>query len=202
MHESKKIRLVSESDTKAILEIYKPFIKNTVITFEYEIPTIAAFSERIKSIQKKYPYLVCEIDGSIVGYAYASEYNTRAAFDWSVELSIYINPKYHRKNIATALYSCLLKLLKLQGFYNAYALITSPNPQSEGFHTAFGFKPISFYPEIGYKFGIWHSLKCYELTINDHSEKPKTPKSIDQIKDTQKFNAILSKAENIITSFN
>lgn len=88
---NKKVRLATEGDSPSILEIYAPFILKTVITFEYEVPTIVKFTERIRNIQKKYPWLVCEIDGQIVGYAYASQYSGRSAYDWSVDFSVYIN---------------------------------------------------------------------------------------------------------------
>lgn len=193
-----KIRLASEKDAEEILEIYKPFIINTPVTFEYEVPKLSEFKNRIINTQKKYPYLVCGIDGNIAAYAYASSYGKRAAFDWSVELSIYINPKYHRKNIGKAMYTCLLKLLKLQGFYNAYALITSPNPQSEGFHTSFGFKRACVLPKMGYKFGKWHDLAYYELAIADHKITPKAPKTIDEIKSNPEFSNILSEAAKTV----
>lgn len=195
---SKNIRLATESDSQSLLEIYAPFIKETVITFEYEVPMISEFSSRISSTLKKYPWIVCEIDDRIAGYAYASKYRERPAYDWSVDTSVYIHPTYHRKKIASALYYCLFEILKLQGFYNAYAAIVSSNTKSVGFHESFGFKPIGVYHNVGYKFDQWHDVKWVEKTIREHKKSPEKPKTIDQIKDTKKFNSSILKALQII----
>lgn len=190
----KKIRLVAQSDSAALLDIYAPFIKNTVITFEYEVPTVSQFTTRMANIQKKYPWLVCEINGKIVGYAYASPFIERTAYDWSVDASVYIHPDYHRKKIATALYGCLFELLKLQGFYNVYAGITTSNKRSIAFHESFGFKPVGIYHNVGYKFNQWHDVEWLALTITEHTGLPQKPRSIDDIKVTPEFDLAISKA--------
>jgi len=193
-----KIRLATEADSASILEIYAPFITDTVITFEYEVPTVADFGKRITNIQKKYPWLICEVNDSVVGYAYASEYMQRKAYDWSVDFTIYIKPQYHRKKIGKALYFALFELLILQGYYNAYAGITLPNIKSESLHHSFGFKPIGVYQNVGYKFGNWHDVKWFQLKIQNYSNSPLTPKIIDEINNTPDFNAIIQKAEKMI----
>lgn len=195
---NKKIRLVTEADSASILEIYKPFITDTVITFEYDVPSLDDFTERISNIQKKYPWLVCEIDGDIVGYAYASPFHERAAYDWSVDFSIYINPKYHGKRIGKALYCALVELLKLQGYCNAYALVTLPNIKSEGIHESFGFKSVGVCKNVGYKFGEWRDVKWFELEIQQHPKIPSILKVIDEISNTAEFNKIIEQAEQII----
>lgn len=193
-----KIRLADEEDSASILQIYAPFITDTVITFEYEVPTIEEIGRRIDNIQKKYPWLVCEINDNIVGYAYASRFRERDAYDWSVDFSVYINPKYHRKGIGKALYFSLIELLKLQGYYNIYAGVTLPNIKSENFHESFGFKTIGVYQNVGYKFGNWHDVKWYGLKIKEHAKSPIKPKAIDEICNTNKFKAIIEKAEQMI----
>jgi Sortase and related acyltransferases len=198
MTQSKNIRLATEKDSAAILEIYAPFIKDTAITFEYEVPEVSGFGKRISGIMQNYPWLVCEIDGKIVGYAYASRYSERAAYDWSADLSIYVSPEYQRRNIATALYYSLYQLLKLQGYYNAYVIITMPNEKSEGFHQSFGFKPVGVCHKVGYKFGKWHDVKWFELTITNHSKLPAKPKTLDDIRETEEFHSILSKGVKMI----
>lgn len=199
MATNKKVRLANEDDSASILEIYAPFITDTVITFEYEVPTVTEFGKRITNIQKKYPWLICEVNGSVVGYAYASQFNERAAYDWSVDFSIYIKHLYHRKNIGKALYFALFELLKLQGYYNAYAGVTLPNIKSESLHQSFGFKSIGVYQNVGYKFGNWHDVKWFELKIQDYSKSPITPKIMDEINNTPEFNTIIQKAEQMIT---
>lgn len=198
MQINKNIRLATEADSASILEIYSPYITDTVITFEYEVPTIMAFSKRITNIQKKYPWLLCEVNGIVVGYAYAAEYMQRKAYDWSVDFSIYINHKYHRKKIGKALYFALFELLVLQGYYNAYAGITLPNIKSEGLHQSFGFNPIGVYQNVGYKFDNWHDVKWFQLKIQDCSKSPTTPKTINDINNTPEFNTIIQKARQLI----
>lgn len=198
MATNKKIRLATEADAASILEIYTPFITDTVITFEYEVPTIKVFSKRIFNIQKKYPWLVCEINNKIIAYAYASQFAERAAFDWSVEFSIYIDSKYHGMKIGKALYFSLFELLKLQGYYNVYAKITYPNIKSEGLHKSLGFKPVGIYRNIAFKFDSWRDLICYELKLMDYPKAPEKPKAIGKINNTPEFEKIIQSAENLI----
>jgi len=195
---SKKIRLATEEDGASLLEIYSGFITDTAITFEVEVPSVSEFRKRISNILEKFPWLVCEIDGETVGYAYASKHRERAAYQWAVDLSIYIKPEYHRKHIATALYTALMELLKMQGFYNAYAGVTLPNVKSERFHEFFGFKPVGVYHKVGYKLGEWRDVKWFELELADHSGIPAPTKSIDEIKGSERFRNILENATRII----
>lgn len=194
----KIIRLAEERDSQGILEIYAPFVKNTAISFEYEIPSSLEFKNRINSTLKNLPWLVYEIGNQIVGYAYASEHRKRSAYQWSVDLSIYVKPEFHRKGIAKALYGCLIDLLKAQGFYNAFAAITIPNIKSEGFHEALGFMPIGVYHNVGYKLERWHSTKWFELTIREHASSPKPARSIKEIIASSEFNNILNVWNNQI----
>jgi len=159
MLKHKKIRLVTQEDSDAILKIYLPFITDTVVTFEYKVPTLTEFKERMADIQKNYPWLVCEINNRITGYAYASRFREREAYKWSVDFSVYVDPEYHGKGIGKALYFALSELLKLQGYYNAYAGVTLPNVKSEGLHESFGFKAVGVYHKVGYKFDRWHDVK-------------------------------------------
>lgn len=198
MLKTRNIRLATEGDSASILKIYAPYITDTVVTFEYQVPTEGEFKERIANIQKKYPWLVCEIDGSVVGYAYASRFREREAYKWSVGFSVYVDPGYHRKNIGKALYFALFQTLKLQGFYNAYAGVTIPNIKSEGLHESVGFKEIGIYQNVGYKFGSWHDVKWYSLKINEHSPSPGDPKFIGEISGTDEFKKIIEKAEQMI----
>ncbi|MGE5630561.1 MAG: N-acetyltransferase family protein [Caulobacteraceae bacterium] len=193
-----KIRLAKEQDSASLLEIYGPYIKDTSVSFEYEVPSVSEFAKRIQGVTEKYPWLVCEYDREIVGYAYASKHRERAAYQWSVDVSVYINPNYHRMHIATALYTALTELLKLQGYYNAYAGITSPNAKSEGFHQSFGFEPIAVYHNVGYKFDIWHDVRWFELALSEYSKKPEAPKAITELTGTKQYEEIIENAVAII----
>ena len=159
------ITLATEADAKEILDIYAPYITNTVITFEYEVPTLEEFKHRISSTTTKYPYLVYRVGQKIVAYAYASSFKTRAAFAWDVETSIYVHPDYHHTGIAKRLYQALIELLKLQGYYHIYVYISYPNEPSTKFHEKLGFKSCAMYKKTGYKMGAWRDLLCMDLCL-------------------------------------
>lgn len=155
----KTIRLVNEKDASDILAIYAPIVRETTISFELEPPSEVEFQQRIASYQRQRPWLVCEINSEVAGYAYASPHRTRAAYQWSVESSVYVGVNYRRKGIAKALYATLFQLLQLQGFYNVIAGIALPNQPSIAVHEAVGFSPVGVFHRVGYKFGIQTSLQ-------------------------------------------
>lgn len=163
------IRPVRKTDAVDILEIYTPYITDTVITFETAIPSLEEFINRIENIKKQYPYLVCEIDGKVVGYAYASKHRERAAYKYSVDVSVYVAPKYHRQGIGKALYTQLFKVLKAYNYYTAYASITLPNEKSIGLHKAFGFTEIGVFHNAGYKKGRWLDVIWLEKPLKEYS---------------------------------
>lgn len=134
------LRQACPEDAEAVLEIYAPYIKNTNITFEYEVPSLSAFRERMEGIMEGYPYLVCEIDGVMAGYAYAHRYKERAAYQWDAELSVYLREEYAHRGIGRAFYTALMEILKEQNVRNVYGIVTSPNPPSEALHAAMGFR--------------------------------------------------------------
>ncbi|ADB39309.1 GNAT family N-acetyltransferase [Spirosoma linguale] len=175
------IRFAQPADASAILAVYAPYITGSTITFEYEVPPIAEFAGRIRAIQQQFPYLVAEEEGSLLGYAYASRHRDRPAYQWSVETSVYVHPAGHRRGIARQLYTRLFDLLVQQGYYNAYAGITSPNPQSESFHRSMGFDYIGTYAKIGYKMGAWHDVSWFQRTLQPHQINPVIPMPISHV---------------------
>jgi phosphinothricin acetyltransferase len=142
MGRSYSIRLAKEEDVDALLAIYAPYVEDTFISFEYEVPSRDEFLERIRIFSADYPYLVCEYAGRVIGYAYASKHRTRTAYQWSVESTVYLQKDFHRKGIARVLYEALFEMLRLQGYFNVYAGISLPNEQSVAFHLALGFEEI------------------------------------------------------------
>ena len=172
------IRTATPTDAPHILSIYTPFITDTTVSFEYTVPTVAEFTQRIQTIQQRLPYLVAESDGRVLGYAYASPHRDRAAYQWSVDTSVYIHPDEHRQGIARQLYTTLFDLLRRQGFHNAYAGITLPNPASEAFHRSMGFEPVGIYKNVGYKFGAWHSVEWLQLALQPHETNPLPPGAV------------------------
>ena len=167
-----KIRCALSSDASSILDIYAPYIANTAVSFETEVPAVEDFMQRIMRNQESCPWLVYESGGLIAGYAYASKHRDRAAYQWSLESSVYVNESFRQQGIATKLYQTLLQILKYQGCRNLYAGITLPNEKSVNFHQKMGFSKIADYKNIGYKFNRWHTVGWYELQLNDYSDAP------------------------------
>jgi phosphinothricin acetyltransferase len=193
------IRLVRETDTVEILKIYEPYIKDTAITFECEVPSVEEFRNRIQDISIDYPYLVCLIDGNIVGYAYADRQMERAAYQWNAELSVYIDKSYLRFGIGKALYTCLIEILKLQNVQNVYGGVTAPNPNSEKLHEYFGFQKLGTYHNTGYKCEAWHDVMWFEKSIGEHELEPKSFLSIKEI-DEIVIEGIMDKCYSMIKS--
>lgn len=169
------IRLAEAADAANMLLIYSPFILRTGITQETEIPTVKEFTKRVASTLLERPWLVCETEGEIAGYAYAGKHRERRGYQWCTEPSVYVSPKYSRKGVAYALYTSLFEILKKQGYVNAYAVITLPNPGSVAFHEDFGFRYLTTYKKIGYKLDRWHDVGWWEIQINKHEKMPIEP---------------------------
>lgn len=176
-----KIRMAREDDTNEILKIYAPYVTDTSITFECDVPSPEEFRNRIRDISSKYPYLVCVIDDKIVGYAYSHRHKERAAYQWNAELSVYVDTKYLHFGIGKALYSALIEISKLQNIHNVYGVVTSPNKNSEKLHEFFGFNKLGVYHNTGYKCGEWHDVMLFEKSINNYENSPNQVLSIKDV---------------------
>jgi L-amino acid N-acyltransferase YncA len=192
------VRLITSDDAEASLAVYAPYVRNTIISFEYEVPTLDEWKARIETNTSKYPWLVCEHDGMIVGYAYGSTHRHRTAYSWSPESTIYMAENYHRRGIARILYETLFALLRLQGYYNVYAGAGLPNDKSVRFHQALGFEDIGVFRKVGYKLGNWHDTRWFQLQLAPHPDKPAFPKKLADVADTEAFKQILEKANDRI----
>ena len=174
-------RIAKVEDASRILEIYAYYVENTAVSYEYDVPSLEEFTERIRNILVKYPYIVAEEDGRIVGYIYASRFAQRAAYGWAAGTSIYIDRDFHRRGIGKILYEKLEAILKLQNITNLYAGAADPMEEedpyltrnSEHFHEAIGYKPVARYHGCGSKFGRWYNLLWMEKIINEHTVPPK-----------------------------
>jgi len=184
------LRLARPEDCAALLAIYEQYIQ-TPITFEYELPSREEFTRRITSISAEYPYLVWEEGEKILGYAYAHRLAERTAYQWSAELSIYVDRSAVGKGLGRKLYGALVELLKLQGVRTAYALVCTPNPASEGLHRAMGFRTLAVHPNTGYKNGAWRDLTWFEKAIGDYEVQPEFLRPIAQIS-TEDIQAVLA----------
>lgn len=179
-----QIRFAQPKDTQAILDIYAPYILHTGLSFEVEVPTLEAFQARIQGIMAEYPYLVYEVDGQVVGYAYAGKHGERAAFSYDVNLSVYFSEEFHSKGKAKLLYLALFDLLKAQGFFNAYVAYAEPNPKSQRFHDKLGFETVGTFVKTGYKLGKWHDLTWAAKALRPHSDTPSSILNISQLSPT------------------
>jgi L-amino acid N-acyltransferase YncA len=194
-----RIRLAHESDAEACASIYSPFVERTAVSFETTPPGRDEMSRRIADTTTVYPWLVCDLDGVIVGYAYATQHRVRAAYRWSVETSAYIDPAYHRRGIGRGLYASLFEVLRTQGFFNAYAGITLPNAASVGLHRAAGFRHLGTYERVGYKFGAWHDVGWWQLVLQPHSENPNEPIALSAVAAGSDWERVVRSGEGLVT---
>ena len=168
------IRLASADDAGGIRAVYAPFV-DTPVTFEEEVPSCETYRERIVRICEKYPCLVAEEGGRIVGFAYAHELRERIAFQWNAELSVYLAPAAQGRGAGSCLYAALLELLRLTGIKAVYGVVTSPNPASERLHRAFGFALMGVQPHAGFTCGAWHNVAWYVREIAPFEDAPAPP---------------------------
>jgi phosphinothricin acetyltransferase len=160
-----KIRPATAADAEAIQRIYAPIVEKTAISFEYEPPSVEEMAARIASTSQTHPYLVAVTDGKVCGYVYAGAHAERAAYQYSVNTTVYIAPEARGTGVGRALYSELLPELKQRGFHMAFAGITSPNPGSVALHESVGFKPLGVYREVGFKFDRWHDVGWWQRLL-------------------------------------
>lgn len=185
------IRKARAEDSDRILEIYAPYILNTTITFEYNVPSSADFRRRVEKIMSEYPYYVCEEEGEVLGYCYGSRYMERAAFGWDMELSVYLKDKAKGRGIGKALYGAVIDTAELMNVKNLYGLIAVPNPRSEGLHRDLGFRLETVMKKTGWKFGRWIDLLYLKKVLNPSAE-PQLVKNVNDL-DPAEIEKILNK---------
>ncbi len=175
------IRLATKEDISQILEIYRPYVENTTVSFEYTCPTLEEFTERFTKYTRQFPWLVWEEKGEILGYAYACAPFTRMAYSWVAEGSVYLRKDAHRKGIGTALYRALEAILTKQGYLTLYALVTSENTSSLAFHQARGYEIRADFPRQGFKMGKALGVTWLEKTLQFVEYPQNLPISVDAI---------------------
>lgn len=166
------LRAARPEDAAAIAAIYRPYVTDTVITFEVEPPGASDFAERMAQVRDLAPWLVCEVGGSVVGYAYASKHHERAAYQWALNAAVYLSAAHQRRGLGRALYTSLFELLRLQGFCSVHGGITLPNAASVGLHESLGFRRVALYPAIGYKQRAWHDVGWWQLELRPRLHEP------------------------------
>lgn len=187
-----QIRLANSLDSAAIAEIYRPAVVSAPTSFELEPPDAQEFQRRIEKTLAGHPWLVCEHEDQVAGYAYASRHRERAAYQWCVDTSVYVDSKFHRRGIGQALYTSLFRILIAQGFYTAYAGITLPNPGSVGLHESVGFKPLCVYRNVGYKLGSWCDVGWWELSLQPRAAVPASPLKLADIQSNGSWHEMLA----------
>lgn len=179
MNRNISIRMADEADAEELLKIYAPYVTDTAITFEYDIPSVVEFSQRIRNTLQRYPYIVAVEDNRIVGYAYASAFKERAAYSWAVETTVYLSQDCRGKGLGRKLYLALEDILRRQNIINLNACIAHAadegaylNNASSTFHEHLGYAKVAHFTKCGYKFNTWYDMIWMEKIIGEHSDKP------------------------------
>jgi len=182
------LRMATKEDAEEILEIYAPYVTDTAISFEYHVPSVKEFAERITHIMKKYPYIVAIENNRIIGYAYASAFKERAAYDWAVETTVYLRQDCRGKGVGKKLYLALEEILRKQNILNLNACIAYTSTDnvyltnaSIYFHYQLGYKKVGHFTKCGYKFETWYDMIWMEKMIGEHSFNPKSVISITDL---------------------
>ena len=173
------IRMAKEQDPAALLAIYAPYVQDTAVSFEYEVPSLEAFARRVRTTLEKHPYLVAEQNGTIVGYAYASPLSARAAYDWTAETSIYVEKSHRGCGVGRLLYAALEGWLSRQNIVNLSARISCARAEdahlsdaSIAFHRRMGYREVGRYEKCGFKFGTWYDVMWMQKTLREHPAMP------------------------------
>jgi phosphinothricin acetyltransferase len=175
------IRPATVDDGAAVAEVYRPYVESSVISFEMVPPDAEEMRSRIATTLERWPWLVSERDGRVAGYAYATAHRVRAAYQWSVDATVYVHQRFHRQGVGRELYAALFPLLVRQGYVNAYAGITLPNEKSVGLHEAMGFVPVGVYRHVGFKQGRWHDVGWWHRPLQPLPERPEPPIAWPQV---------------------
>lgn len=185
------VRIAQKKDAEKLLEIYRPYVEKTAITFEWEVPTLQEFEARIEKTLEGYPYLAAERDGKIVGYAYAGRFHERAAYDWAVETSVYVREDQKKTGVGKRLYIALEEALTMQNILNLNACIAWPEKEDEyltgnsvHFHEHLGYQLVGKFHQCGYKFGRWYHMVWMEKLIGSHSDQPKKVRKFGEIRES------------------
>ena len=192
------LRLVREDDAEQIAAIYAPYATDTAISFADRAPTTDEYRERIRTTTARLPWIVCEREGIVAGYAYASPHRVSPAYRWSVETSIYVHPDHHRTGIGKALYAALLDALRLLGYHRALAGITDPNPASVGLHEAVGFERFATFDDVGYKLSAWRSVIWLVYRLGNDDYPPTEPCLLPDVLGTPEWDAALAARQALL----
>ena len=170
-----RIRAAEARDAATIAAVYAIYVRDTTVSFETEPPAPEEMGRRLAAIGARYPWLVAEQGGRVLGYAYAGEHRSRAAYRWDVDVAVYLAADAHRRGVGRRLYLALFEVLRRLGHVNAYAGIALPNDASVGLHETLGFAPVGIYRQVGYKHGAWHDVGWWALALRPPPSNPAEP---------------------------
>ncbi len=192
---SASIRVAASSDAAAVREIYAPFCESSAVTFEETPPTETEMADRIASTLETYPWLVCERAGEVAGYAYAGPLRKRRAYQWVVELSVYVADSARRSGVGEALYESLFAVLERQGVCDAYVVTTLPNPATVGFHERLGFERVVEFPAMGYVEDEWHDVAWWRRSLGEKPADPEPIRPFPSVREDDDFEELLAIGE-------
>lgn len=191
------IRLATGADAEQVQTIYAPYC-STPISFESEPPSVADVRGRIEKTLAQCPWLVCVNGGEMFGYAYAFRHRERAAYRWSIDATVYVRQGQHRRGLGRALYTALFSVLPLQGYVNAYAGVTLPNPGSVGLHRAMGFEPVGIYKHVGFKLGAWYDVAWFQRDLQPLPIEPSDPVPLSEVCETSAWRERLRRGQELL----
>lgn len=183
------IRPARDDDGAAVADIYAPYVRDTAVSFEVESPTAVVMADRINAALDTHPWLVAEREDVVVGFAYAGKHSQRAAYRWTVDVTVYVRDSERRNGVGRRLYQALLAMLRLQGFRSAFAEIVLPNPGSVRLHETMGFRHIGVH-----KLGRWHDIGYWRLGLADGAAPPGEPVPFAAFRHTPVFDEVLARA--------
>jgi phosphinothricin acetyltransferase len=196
-----RIRSARASDAEAVAAIYRPAVDGSVISFELDAPSADVMARRIAETTRAYPWIVCDIDGDVMGYAYASRHAERAAYRWTVNVSVYVAPAFHRRGIGRGLYLSLFAILEAQGYRLTCAGITLPNVASVNLHQSMGFAPVGVYRRVGYKLGAWRDVGWWQRALApDDGRPPSEPIDLATVQAHPNWPALIARGEGAVVA--
>jgi phosphinothricin acetyltransferase len=186
-----KVRVAERRDADAVAAIYAPIVRETAISFETDPPTPAIMADRIETTLQRYPWLVAENSGRVVGYVYGSEHRQRAAYRWSVDVTAYVSEEARGQGLGRKMYGALIDTLRAQGFRSAFAGIALPNPASVALHESVGFEALGVYRDVGFKLGNWHDVGWWSLALSTSKHDPAEPIAFAMLREFPTFTSLL-----------
>ncbi|AXR79752.1 GNAT family N-acetyltransferase [Natrarchaeobaculum sulfurireducens] len=192
------VRVATRSDAAAVCEIYAPFCESSAVTFEETPPSIDEMAARIASTLETYPWLVAARDGTVIGYAYAGKLRKRQAYQWVVELSVYVAEAARGLGVGRTLYESLFAILERQGVRDAYAVTTLPNPATVRFHERLDFERLVEFPAMGYTDGDWHDVAWWRRRLGEKGDEPAPIIPFPTVRDDPEFQSLLGVGEDTI----